>query len=287
MRTRIVWTHAENLKVVHAIIARYGIRPPKSLWLHVAEMQVHAIAPERHRNHLNNEYSIVQLRRVWDAEVARAKPETGPQAQGTIWDRPEAPNMVKSEPPVAVAPPPPPATPTPTPAPTSDELKDMLSTYLADVLLDTVKKLLVNGEVARMLNHLRHGMMPEVIREAPTAAAAPSPGKHNPEPVQAPRKQKPVVLLVGLKSHQQQQFVTAFPELHFKFWFTERGAAGADLNLLKEKAAASDYVLCTMEATSHQAVAMVEKAGRKVLRITGGQSTMKRALEQIKEKETL
>jgi hypothetical protein len=156
---------------------------------------------------------------------------------------------------------------------------EVLSTFIAGVLVESAKKLLTNGEIARMLRSLQNGVMPEVIVDSDLK-------KHNPFAPEAklnPRIRQLECLVCGFRGHQQSEInsrtAVGFETLHLKHWFAENPNEG--LTVLKQKAAASDVVLFSMENTSHSAVEAVQTLGRRIVRVTGGQTSMLAALQKL------
>jgi hypothetical protein len=159
------------------------------------------------------------------------------------------------------------------PAPTYREersVTDVLSTFIADVLVESVKKLLTNGEIARMLRSLQNGSMPSVAVDSTPAT------KHNPVPRSyVTRERKLECLVCGLKGHQQSEVnnrTVGLSNLHLRYWYADNPNDG--ITVLKHKAEASDVILFSMEATSHSAVAAVQALGKRIIRVTGGMTTM-------------
>jgi len=157
---------------------------------------------------------------------------------------------------------------------------DVLSTFLADVLVESVKKLLTNGDIARMLRSLQNGVLPQM--------AVDSAPRHNPMGMSAPREKKLECLVCGFKGHQQSEINTRTAQLgrlHIRFWYAE--SSNENLTVLKHKAESSDVVLFTMEASSHNAVDVVKSMHKRIIRVTGGMTTMLEMLQKLQDEQLL
>lgn len=258
---RVRWNDAELALLAKEVIYKYGwpIRA-KGVTLQFAVGKIQTIlSVERRRDMLGGSQTVSRVKKLLDA--APPTPASAPL------------------PPAIEAPPAPPdASPAPTPAPRppapTGAVEDVLSTWLAGILKNTVAKLLVDGDIARVLRNLQYNEVPEAQVETRP--------RHNPEVVKTQAKdgkEKLKVLLCGFKPHQQGIFEQTYPDLHFRFWFGDKG--GHNLDVLSTKAAWADVVLFTMEATSHSAVGVVEKMKKRFVRVTGGSSSMLAALAKL------
>ena len=268
--TRISWTAEENAAVARAALARYGYDKWKiAPMVAVKTVQASVLAPDRLRKHITG----FQHLRGFMPTLERLRALGAPTAKATPPASLTTDVMEPAKPPIATA------------QPDAGELyvaesegaqvKDILSSFIADILVDATRKLLTNGEIARVLRSMAQGQAPTVIHED----RAP---RHNPAPFpQIAKGNGRHILLCGFKPHQQAAFMQAFPGTHLKFWYAERPNEG--LGVLKEKATGADVVLFTMEATSHSAVAVVQALGRKIVRVTGGSTAMMTALASLKE----
>lgn len=277
----VYWNREEKLKIVDAFFDKYGHGElPISITKAVTEVQ--KMLPEARQRTLKGPSQFLDLVDMINARrvtIAAEQPAPTPE-------QPTSP-----APPAEPTAPPPPAEPTAPPehvtawveptveAPAIDfvairaTLSDMLSDLVAGVLVDSVKKLLTNGEIAAMLRSLQNGVLPTAIVEDKP--------RHNPLPPNVARLSKPTYLLCGFKPHQQNTFLQAFPDFHLKFWYAERPGEG--MEVLRQKATNADAILFTMEATSHSAVAIASTVNRRIIRVTGGSTAMVAALERLRE----
>jgi len=280
--TRIHWTKEEMALLARACIDEHGSgKWSISPQLAVKRIQAQVLPPERCRSlkSLASAEAVAPFIRVLEAQKAKCRvirdapapaPAPAPQQEETFEDvgvlatTSRVLEAMREE-------------PAPAPAPALKAvLVDVASDLIAEVLVESVRKLLTHPDVARMLNTWQLGHMPAVVRTEPVP-------KHNPVPASAPKADQLSLLVCGFKPHQQSQFLTAFPDLHLRFWYAERPNEG--LNVLKEKARGADAVLFTMEATSHSAVAVVQALGRKIVRVTGGGTAMQAAINALRAKE--
>lgn len=168
--------------------------------------------------------------------------------------------------------------------PTERSVTDVLSTFIAGVLVESVKKLLTNGEIARMLRSLQNGGMPSVAVDSSEGQPRHSPVGASSAP---PKEQKLSCLVCGFKGHQQSEInartATGYEKLHLRFWYAENPNEG--ITVLKQKAQSADVVLFSMEATSHTAVATVQTVGKRIVRVTGGMNAMLDALQRLHKEQ--
>ena len=264
MSARIFWNKRENETVAQACLDKYGYgKWPISEWKAVIECQT-VLFPQRRRSYILGKSHLKTFLPVLERMKAKGAP---------------APASAETEPPrahvEASAPPAFDAGELYVAESEGAQIKDILSSFIADILVEATRKLLTNGEIARVLRSMAQGQAPTVSHED----RAP---RHNPAPFpQIAKGGGKTILLCGFKPHQQAAFMQAFPGTHLKFWYAERPNEG--LGVLKEKAAGADVVLFTMEATSHSAVAVVQALGKKIVRVTGGSTAMMTALASLKE----
>jgi hypothetical protein len=156
-------------------------------------------------------------------------------------------------------------------------VKAYLSDFLAEVMVDSLRKLLTNGEIARVLRSVVNGEIPTVIQEdRPKHSAF--------VPTVAIKSDRLTLLICGFLPHQQNQFVQAFPKVHFRFWYSQNPSTG--IEQLREKAKTADTVLFKMEQTSHTAVQVVQSLGKPIVRVTGGGQAMLQAIERAVSSST-
>jgi len=144
--------------------------------------------------------------------------------------------------------------------------------------VDSVKKLLTNGDIARMLRSLQNGTMPEV--------AVASPPRHSPVGAASAVKERKLDCLVcGFKPHQQSELNARGVGLglHLRFWYAEKPNEG--MEVLRQKVQSADVVLFSMEATSHSAVNIAQSANKRIVRVTGGMSTMLEMLQKLSKEK--
>lgn len=169
-----------------------------------------------------------------------------------------------------------PPPPVPQPQPTQVEtptikliealLLDRVSSAVERMVVDSMKKLVLNEEFRGMVTHLLKGDLPPVIVIPPRFVA----------PASAPRVTLPSCLVIGINNHSHVNLLSRFnKKLHLKFWKDD------GYGDLKSKASSVDFVLATMEATSHSTVEVVGKAGKMVVKVTGGLSSMIKALDKL------
>lgn len=150
--------------------------------------------------------------------------------------------------------------------------------FLVDVLVDCAKRLLADPTVKELAADFWAGVARREVESSFISPALRS--RHDPTgvfPVKKTRLRK--VLIVGLKPAQRPVFESAYRDkLLLKFWCDENP------DLLRSKAASSDHVLCTMDATSHASFTMAQKAlgpNKKVVRIVGAASSIHAGLAEI------
>jgi hypothetical protein len=270
LKTRIFWTEAQNKLVANEIFNVYGCGPYSMSLSSMVRSVQGSVLPAELVRHINSEKAVSKFKKVFDEALAErggsSASDKVPEEFKALEEEEIGPLPETKAPEVCLSIP----NPTPQEAVSLAGIKDALSTAIADVLVEAMRKVFTHPDVAAALSQFHLGQMPTVVREeAPRA-------RHSPEQSQTDKKAKRVVLLCGFKPHQQHQFLQAFPDLHLKFWFSDRPGAG--LETLREKARSADTVLCTMEATSHAAVQVVQSTGARLVRVTGGASSMMAAL---------
>lgn len=283
---RIYWNKGGMRALAQLLIKHYGPTGPVSIIGAVDKLQK-IVLPENRQRVINSKDCLTRFLPIYEEVKAEAERSNPPHPLSALPIAAAAPPAVEQQ----KTPAPLPQTegpavlqeagPSAAPLNVSEALKEALSDFLSDTVIRAVNKVLTSPDVAGALHRLMLGRMPGVIREQEDSPAALT--KHSPlMPQGAEKRERRTFLLCGFKPSQQHQFLQAFPDMHLKFWYAEKPNDG--LSQLREKARSADYVLLTMEATSHAAVQVVQSVGTRLVRVTGGASAMMEALNRLKEK---
>lgn len=270
---RIFWTQDEMRRLVTASIARYGIVGWDKPWQRFPlDLQASVLSLGRCRE-VKQEKDVPRLLPVIDElllvaqtprHVITAEPEpkqakTEPAAEPEEIGYEELPLLEDEQ-----------------ESPLRDQLIDQASSFVADVLVESVRKFLTHADIARMLRSVRLSGEAEISREE-------SSPRHKPDLSAEPEKTEvPSLLLCGFKPNQQASLMSAIQTnarpCRIKFWYAD--APGSRLNVLSEKAKSAEAAFFTMEASSHSAVLTAQKSRTKVLRVTGGTQSMVNAVHK-------
>lgn len=261
MSERIRWTDAELALLAKEVIYKYGwpIKDGKTTLQYAVQKIQHILPLERRRNNLAaGKQAVVAVYKALDRLVGQ--PATTPL------------------PPVIEVPPAPPERPPTPPAPATPGaytpgVEDVLSTWLAGILKDTVRKLLVDGDIAKVLRNLSYNQVPDVVHTTTP--------KHNPEALSEPKVGKTKVLLCGVRPDQQGHYQSTFEDLHFRFYWSDKKASH-NASALREKMMWADVIVFKMDATSHNDTETSKGLGKKVIKISGSTSSIMDALSTIK-----
>jgi hypothetical protein len=147
--------------------------------------------------------------------------------------------------------------------------------WLTGIIKASLKRLMVDPEFTPILN----AILPKP--EGVTAASVANGVRHSPEILRTePRKDRTKVLVCGILPNQQSQFSQTFPDLHLKFWFSDR--AGQGLDTLKAKAKWADKIFHKMDQSSHSVSQTVKAVGKSSTPVNGSVSAMMNVLAEVK-----
>lgn len=282
-RRRVVWTDSEVQRLALCVIDLRQKNPRLTLIRAVDTAQKILLEPDRHRfiNTLRSvakvEEVLMEIRKNQErlermTREAQVEREQAAAAQ-PIEPEPEPENVTpEGEPPAEAE-----------AQPDRPSMEDLLvhacAGFLERVAVEFVRRLSHNADILGALASIQGRTI-----ELPTTTKPPQISlpvyKHNPLPQGEDRDRPPTVLVCGLKSHQQSAALTAINgRLNLKFWYAAKPNEG--INTLREKAKVADKVLVITEATSHTAVNTIESMGKKVVRITGGGTTLNTVLDAL------
>lgn len=258
MAEKIVWTPEETDLLVAKVLKTYPAGEyPTALQTVVFHLQKEVLPQSRWRNTKSGANTVPKVALRLE-EIRKSGIVPSPEKK--------APDTRPANPPVQDV----------RPAPREAHVEDVLADWLAGIFKGAIKRVLTDPD----FQHIVQNLYPHPTSEGITSAIVAAGGKHDPTGTSETRTEKTKVLLCGIMPNQQTVFTQTFPDLHIKFWYSDKPGQGVDV--LRSKAKWADRIFVKLAQNSHTVAHTLKGLGLTCTNLDGSVSTMMNALAELK-----